>query len=130
MVKCEVRRLLTLYQKKHNLLPEFRITWSIAFHEAAEKEFLAQPQDIQARFERIKALIEAYGLERLPGKYAKHLQGPIWEFRLKGRDGIGRALYVTLSGQRIVVVRVFIKKTQKTPRRELELAVARTKELS
>ena len=106
------------------------MTWSIAFHAAAEKEFLAQPQDIQARFERIKVMIEAYGLERVPGKYAKHLRGPIWEFRLKGKDGIARALYVTLSGQRIVVVRVFTKKTQKTPRRELDLAIARIEELS
>jgi phage-related protein len=39
---------------------------------------------------------------------------------LRGRDGNARALYVTLTGQRVVVVRVFVKKTQKTPRRENE----------
>lgn len=42
--------------------------------------------------------------------------------RLRGRDGIARALYVTASGRRVVILRVFAKKTQKTPRREIELA--------
>ena len=46
-----------------------------------------------------------------------------------GRDGISRAIYVTASGRRVVVVRVFIKKTQKTPPRELELARQRAKEV-
>jgi phage-related protein len=48
---------------------------------------------------------------------------------LTGRDGIARAIYVTATGQRVVIVRVFIKKTQKTPPRELELARQRAKEV-
>ena len=59
----------------------------------------------------------------------KHLRGPLWEMRLKGRSGISRALYVTVKGRRVVVVRVFVKKTQKTPNREIELALARAKEV-
>jgi phage-related protein len=47
--------------------------------------------------------------------------------RLKGRSGISRALYVTAVGRRVVIVRVFVKKTEKTPRREIELALARVK---
>ena len=105
------------------------MTWSIAFHEVAEEEFLAQPADIQASFERIKAVIDVFGLERLPGKYTKHLQGALWEFRLKGRDGIARALYVTRTGKTIVIVRVFTKKTDKVPRREIERALSRAAEL-
>ena len=38
-----------------------------------------------------------------------------WELRLTGRDRIARALYVTAIGRRVVVVRAFVKKTQKTP---------------
>ena len=49
--------------------------------------------------------------------------------RLKGRDGIARALYITWIGRRVVVLRVFVKKTEKTPRREIELALARAKEI-
>jgi phage-related protein len=49
---------------------------------------------------------------------------------MKGRDGIARAAYVTASGQRVVVVvHVFVKKTQKTPRREIEMALKRAKEV-
>jgi ribosome-binding protein aMBF1 (putative translation factor) len=45
--------------------------------------------------------------------------------RLTGRDGIARALYVTAVGRRVVVVRAFVKKKQKTPRSEIELALQR-----
>jgi phage-related protein len=48
---------------------------------------------------------------------------------MRGRDGISRALYVTAKGRWIVVVRVFIKKTQKPPRREITLALTRAKEI-
>jgi phage-related protein len=46
------------------------------------------------------------------------------------RDGIARALYVTAIGRRVVVVRAFLKKTQKTPRSEIELALRRAKEIT
>jgi len=49
---------------------------------------------------------------------------------MKGRDGISRAIYVTASGRRVIVVRVFIKKTPKTPRRELDLAFERAREVN
>jgi phage-related protein len=47
---------------------------------------------------------------------------------MKGKDGISRAVYVTAQGQRVVIVRVFVKKTQKTPRREIEVALRRVRE--
>ena len=105
------------------------MAWTISFHEAARCEFLDLPIDLQARLERIAELIGSQGLERLPGKFVRHIEGRLWELRLKGKDGIARALYVTMSGQRIVIVRVFVKKTQKTPRRETKLALERAKEV-
>lgn len=57
----------------------------------------------------------------------KHLDGRLWEMRLKGRSGISRALYVVATGKRIVIMRAFIKKTQKTPRHEIDLALSRAK---
>jgi phage-related protein len=48
---------------------------------------------------------------------------------MSGRDGIARAIYVTASGRRVVVLRVFVKKTEKTPPRELEIARQRAKEV-
>ena len=60
----------------------------------------------------------------------KHLSGKLWEMKLKGRDGIARSIYVAASGQRVMVLRTFVKKTQKTPRQELEIAMARMKEIA
>lgn len=45
----------------------------------------------------------------------KHLEDKLWEMRLTGKTGIARSIYITASGQRIVVLRTFVKKTQKTP---------------
>lgn len=87
------------------------------------------PTDIRTRFERIVHLIEEHGLEQVREPYVKHLEGPVWEMRMKGKDGIARAAYVTITGRRVVVVHVFQKKTQKTPRREIEIALRRAKEV-
>lgn len=84
---------------------------------------------MQARFLRIADLIVELGLERLGAPHVRHLDGKLWEMRLTGRDGIARALYVTAMGQRVVVVRAFQKKTQKTPRSEIDLALRRAQEV-
>ena len=60
--------------------------------------------------------------------HVRHLTGPLWEMRLNGREGIARALYVAERDRRVVVVRVFVKKTRRTPRREIELALKRAGE--
>jgi phage-related protein len=60
--------------------------------------------------------------------YIKHVEGVLWEMRMKGRDGIARAVYVTAKHQRLIVLSVFVKKTQKTPRREIAIALKRAKE--
>jgi len=67
-------------------------------------ELEAQPRDVQARFLRIVDLIESHGLERVREPYVKHLQGRLWEMRMKGRDRIARAVYATAAGRRVVVV--------------------------
>ena len=107
------------------------VTWSFVFLNAEVKgELDALPADVRASFERIVGLVQAMGLERVHEPYIKHLEDRIWEMRLRGRDGIARALYVTATGRRVVILRVFAKKTQKTPRREIELARQRAKEVT
>lgn len=104
--------------------------WVVEFlNETVIDEFRALPDDMRARFQRIVELIEQHGLEQVREPYVKHLEGAIWKIRLKGRDGISRALYVTARGKKVVVVRFFIKKTQKTPRHELDIAHRRAKEV-
>ncbi len=90
-------------------------------------EIDALPGDVRASLARIVEKIEAVGLERLGEPHVKHLEGKLWEMRPHGRQVIGRALYVTTVGRRIVIVLAFIKKTEKTPRRVIELALARAK---
>lgn len=80
-------------------------------------------------FLRLAERIEAAGLERNGQPHVKHLQDKLWEMRFGGRDGIGRAIYLAASGQRVVVVHAFVKKTQKTPRAALEVAKQRAKEI-
>ena len=107
------------------------MTWRVEFLDDRVMAALAAfPRDIRAKFERIAGMIEANGVDRMREPYVKHLEGPVWEMRMKGRDGIARAAYVTASGQRVVVVHVFAKKTQKTPRREIEMALKRATEVT
>ena len=85
----------------------------------------ALPLDVRASFERIVKLVQTVGLKRVHEPYIKHIEDRLWEMRLKGRDGVARSLYV--SGRRVVILRTFVKKT---PRREIELARRRAKEVT
>lgn len=106
------------------------MAWAVGFlNEEVRAALSEMPVDIRAAFERVVHMIESHGLELMREPYVKHLEGPVWEMRMKGRDGIARAAYVTATGRRVVVVHVFSKKTQKTPRREIELALRRAKEV-
>jgi phage-related protein len=107
------------------------VPWRVEIlNEAVAAEITALPADMQARFLRLAERIASVGLENLGEPHVKHLEGKLWELRLAGRNGIARALYVTAVGRRVVVVRAFVKKTQKTPRSEIELALQRAKEVT
>jgi len=80
-------------------------------------------------FFRIVTRIKALGLERVREPHVKHLRGKLWEMRLTGRDDIGRAIYVTAVGRRVVVVLAFLKKTQQTPRARAGAGERRAKEV-
>jgi len=106
------------------------MTWTVeTLGPIVDAEIEALPKDMQAAFLRLAERVEAVGLERIGAPHVKHLQGKLWEMRLTGRDGIARAIYVTATGRRIVVVHAFVKKSQKTPRAALELAEQRAKEI-
>ncbi|CAN5307918.1 type II toxin-antitoxin system RelE/ParE family toxin [soil metagenome] len=106
------------------------MNWTVVFlDERVQAALEAMAPDIVANFLRITRLIESHGLHKVCEPYIKHLEGPLWEMWMKGKDGIARAAYVTASGQRVVIVHVFSKATRKTPRRELETALRRAKEV-
>ena len=96
---------------------------------AVDAEIEALPTDMRARLVRLVDVIEQVGLQALPRDSVKHLEGKLWELRITGRDGISRAIYVTQAVRRVVILRVFVKKSQRTPPRELEIARQRAKEV-
>jgi phage-related protein len=104
--------------------------WTVKLTPAAAEELGELAEDQRAHFMRIRTLIQSQGLERIHHPHVEHLDGPLWEMRLKGASGIARALYVTRRPQRVVIVRVFVKKTQKTPRREIDLTLKRAEEVA
>lgn len=104
-------------------------TWAVIFTPEAEQEFKALPADIQAHGLRVIELLQTHGPQQVREPYVKPVEGKLWEMRLKGRAGIARALYFAQVGRRLCVVRVFVKKTQKTPRAEIELALRRIAEV-
>lgn len=105
--------------------------WRVeVLNEVVRAEILALPEDMQARLVRLSQRISDVGLEAMREPHVKYLENKLWEMRLTGRDGIARALYVTALGRRVIIVRVFVKKSQKTPRAEIGLALQRAKEIS
>lgn len=105
--------------------------WTVLFLNAAvAAEVEALPDDMRARLGRFMKVIQETGLQALPRDSVKHLEGKLWELRVPGGDGISRVIYLTASGRRIVILRAFVKKTQKTPRREIEIAQLRAKDVS
>ena len=106
------------------------VAWKVeTLNEAVDAELAELPEDMRARLVRISELIESVGLPSVKEPHVRPVRGHLWEIRLKGKAGIARALYVTATEQRVVVVRAFIKKTEKTPAGEIEVARQRAKEL-
>jgi DNA-binding XRE family transcriptional regulator len=74
------------------------MAWQVVFLDQGVRAAVdALPVDIRAKFLRITQLIQAEGIQWLREPYVKHLEGPVWEMRMKGRDGIATAAYVTAS---------------------------------
>lgn len=80
------------------------------------------PVSLRARMLRLMEMVEAIGLENMREPHVRHIEGKLWELRAKATEGIARGLYVTVAGRRVVILHVFVKKSQKTPRRALDIA--------
>ncbi|MGH7271699.1 MAG: type II toxin-antitoxin system RelE/ParE family toxin [Polyangiaceae bacterium] len=94
------------------------------------KELDALAADVRQHLGQIVELIQTYGMAAMHEPHVKHLEGKLWEMRPRGRDGIARAIYVVATGERVVIVHAFVKKTQKTPRNALEVARRRAREVT
>ena len=103
--------------------------WQVTFYnEKVEEETLGFPKSILANFVHIVEMIEDFG-PALGKPYTAPMGDGLFEIRAKGKEGIGRSLYCTMVGKEIVILNSFIKKSQKTPKKELDLAKKRMKEV-
>lgn len=103
--------------------------WSVEALDAALVEIAPLPPGLQGRLLRLFDLVEAHGVNALHEPHARKVEGQLWGLRVSPREGIARGLYVALSGQRVIVLHVFEKKTQKTPRRSIDLAWSRMRDI-
>jgi len=103
--------------------------WTIDYYsEAVRLEIEALPVGIRAAYVRLTELLEEFGLElRMP--HSRAMGGGLYELRPRGREGIARVFYCALVGRRIVILHSFMKKTRRTPARELAIARRRHREV-
>ena len=98
------------------------------FNERVLAEIEAWPVGVLADYLRLVELLIEFGPDlRMP--HSRALGGGLFELRPRGREGIGRALYCYLIGERVVVLHAFMKKTQATPERDLKTARRRMREV-
>ena len=105
------------------------IKWKINFYNESVKEAVDRLQPtIKAKFEAIRDKMLEQGPD-LGLPFTKAMGKGLFEIRAKGQSGIARGLFCTISNNTIVVLHVFIKKTESTPKKELDLAIKRMKEV-
>ena len=101
--------------------------WNIIFYEkengtAPVQEFLdALPTKHLAKALRDIDVLEEFG-PALREPHAKHISGKLWELRVKSASDISRIFYFVHIGKDIILLHGFVKKSDKTPKREIETA--------
>ena len=103
--------------------------WTIDYYsEDVRLEIEALPVGIRASYARLTELLEEFGLElRMP--HSRAMGSGLFELRPRGREGIARIFYCTKVGRKIIILHSFIKKTNVTPKRELDIARRRQREV-
>lgn len=105
------------------------MSWKITFYsDKVEKETLEFPAGILANTLHIIEMIEEFG-PNLGKPQTAPMGDGLFEIRAKGKEGIGRSLFAVVIENEIVILNSFIKKSQKTPKKELDKAKKRLKEL-
>lgn len=103
--------------------------YTIAYYsESVAEDILALPDTLAARYVVLTRRILAVG-PNLGPPHTDAFGDGLFELRLKGQEGIARVFFCSLVGRRVMMLHTFIKKTQKTPQREIEIARKRMKEV-
>lgn len=105
------------------------MSWIITyFSESVQHEILDMPAGFLARYLRYSDRMEVFGPD-LGLPHTRAMGEGLFELRLKAAAGIARVFYCTMVGRKIVVLHQFIKKTDKTPPKELATARRRMGEI-
>ena len=103
--------------------------WTISYYnESVEDTVLALPSGLRGRYFRLIDLMIDNGAN-LGGNRTKHIESDLFELRIRGKEGIARVMYCTMVDKKIVMLHCFTKKTQKTPKKDLNIARNRLKEV-
>ncbi|MDP2303837.1 MAG: type II toxin-antitoxin system RelE/ParE family toxin [Ignavibacteria bacterium] len=103
--------------------------WSIEYYNSElGNEILSLPEGLLARYLRLTELMLEFG-SNLGMPHTRFLGEDLIELRIKSKEGIARVFYCTLIGKRIMMLHLFIKKSNKTPRKEMQIARNRMKEV-
>lgn len=103
--------------------------WTITYYsQSLQEEILAMPAGFLGRYLRYSDRMEVYGPD-LGMPHTRAMGEGLFELRLKAAEGIARVFYCTMVGKKIVILHQFIKKTDKAPSKELEIARRRLKEV-
>jgi phage-related protein len=89
---------------------------------------LKLPKKLLARYFHLDDVMEECGPE-FGMLYTRSMGDGLFELRIKAQEGIARVFYGVLVGKKIIILHCFIKKTQKTPSKELKIAKNRLKEV-
>lgn len=104
--------------------------WIVEYYRDAEgkepaADFIdALSSEARVKIFRIIRLLKDYGV-LLKEPYTKQIRGKVRELRIRDSQGAIRILYFTYTGRRFILLHSFIKKTEKTPDREIEIAEKR-----
>lgn len=102
--------------------------WIIEYYsEQVEEAILELPPGLLARYLRLTDLLLEFGAN-LGMPHTRAMGDGLFELRVKGSEGIARVFYCTVIGQKIIMLHSFVKKTEKTPQKELKLAQRRLRE--
>jgi len=103
--------------------------WKISYYsEDVTNRIMDWPKGIKAKYLRTINLIEKHGAQLGP-PLTDYLGDGLFEIRVKAKEGIARAFFCYVMDKEIIIVHAIIKKTQKTPPKELKLAKQRMKEV-
>ena len=102
--------------------------WTIEYYsESVEELVLRMPNGIFAHYAGIVQIMRQSG-PNLGMPHVRPMGGGLFEIRAKGPEGQGRVFHCTARGRTIIMLHGFIKKTQATPKRELDIARRRMRE--